>query len=133
VSVPHQLPDRWKDHAHVWHNEVVLAPRLNVRELKMVAREVGRRLQSTRGNAVLMIPQLGTGSYAMPGGPMNNPKDDKAYFTALKAAVPPTIEVVERPLHAEDPAFVAEAVDRLIALIERGRTATRRRRPAARR
>ncbi len=74
VSTPHQLPDRWKDHVHVWHNEVVLAPRLNVKELKMVAREVGKRLQSTRGNAVLMIPTLGTGSYAMPGGPMNDPE-----------------------------------------------------------
>jgi uncharacterized protein (UPF0261 family) len=29
VSTPHVLPDRWKHHAHVWHNEVVLAPRLN--------------------------------------------------------------------------------------------------------
>jgi uncharacterized protein (UPF0261 family) len=131
VSTPHQLPDRWKDHAHVWHNEVVLAPRLNVKELRTVAREIGKRLQGTTGNAVLMIPKLGTGSYAMPGGPMNDPKGDKAYFETLKAALPPTIEVVERDLHAEDPAFVEEAVDRLIALIEAGRsprrTATRRR------
>jgi uncharacterized protein (UPF0261 family) len=131
VSTPHQLPDRWKDHAHVWHNEVVLAPRLNVKELRTVAREIGKRLQGTTGNAVLMIPKLGTGSYAMPGGPMNDPKGDKAYFEALKAALPSTIEVVERDLHAEDPAFVEEAVDRLIALIEAGRsprrTATRRR------
>ena len=33
--------------------------------------------------------------------------------------MPRGIEVVERAAHAEDPAFVAEAVDRLIALIER--------------
>ena len=127
VSVPHQLPDRWKDHAHVWHNEVVLAPRLNVKELKMVAREIGQRLQTTRGNAVLMIPTLGTGSYAMPGGPMNDPKGDKAYFAALKAAVPSTIEVVERPCMPRIPTFVEEAVDRLIGLIEAGsKTAPRR-------
>ena len=118
VSTPHQLPDRWKDHRHVWHNEVVLAPRLNVKELKLVAREIGKRLQTTRGDAVLMIPKLGTGSYAMPGGPMNDPKGDAAYFAALKAAIPATIEVVERDLHAEEPAFVDECVDRLIGLIE---------------
>jgi uncharacterized protein (UPF0261 family) len=94
VSVPHQLPDRWKHHAHVWHNEVVLAPRLNVKELRSVAREIGKRLQSTTGNAVLMIPTLGTGSYAMPGGPLNDPKGDRAYFDALKAAVPDGIEIV---------------------------------------
>lgn len=120
VSTPHQLPERWKDHRHVWHNEVVLAPRLNVRELKQVAREIGSRLQATRGNAVLMIPTLGTGSYAMPGGPLNDPKGDKAYFAALAAAVPSTIEIVERDRHAEDPAFVEEAVNRLVALIDAG-------------
>jgi uncharacterized protein (UPF0261 family) len=119
VSTPHALPDRWKGHRHVWHNEIVLAPRLNARELRQVAREAGRRLQSTRGNAVLMLPLLGTGRYAMPGGPLNDPDGDKAFFAELKAHLPPAIEVVERNAHAEDPAFVGEAVDRLIALIER--------------
>ncbi len=119
VSTPHVLPDRWKTHKHVWHNEVVLAPRLNARELRQVAREAGKRLQSTRGNAVFMIPTLGTGRYAMPGGPLNDPIDDAIFFAELKAHMPSTIEIVERAAHAEDPAFVEEAVDRLIALVER--------------
>jgi uncharacterized protein (UPF0261 family) len=118
VQTPHVVPPRWKNHRHVWHNEVVLAPRLNARELRQVAREAGRRLQSTRGNAVLMIPTLGTGRYAMPGGPLHDPEDDAIFFAELKAHVPRTIEIVERAAHAEDPAFVAEAVDRLIALVE---------------
>lgn len=132
VSVPHQLPERWKYHAHVWHNEVVLAPRLNVKELRMVAREIGKRLQTTTGNAVLMIPRLGTGSYAMPGGPLNDPKGDRAYFEALKQALPSTIPVVERDLHAEDPAFVEEAVDTLIGLIEQRGSRAAGRRPRRR-
>ena len=99
--------------------EVVLAPRLNDRELRMVAREAGRRLQSTKGNAVLMIPTLGTGRYAMPGGPLNDPKSDARFFAELKTHLPKTIDVVERKAHAEDPAFVEEAVDRLIGLVER--------------
>jgi uncharacterized protein (UPF0261 family) len=119
VPTPHVLPERWKTHKHVWHNEVVLAPRLNDRELKQVAREAGRRLHHTRGNAVLMIPTLGTGRYAMPGGPLNDPASDTVFFDAIKASLPPTIEVIERPRHAEDPVFVEEAVDRLIAMIER--------------
>ncbi|HEX6211449.1 MAG TPA: Tm-1-like ATP-binding domain-containing protein, partial [Methylomirabilota bacterium] len=119
VQTPHVVPERWRHHRHVWHNEVVLAPRLDVEELRAVAREAGRRLQSTRGNAVLMIPRLGTGRYAMPGGPLNDPASDAEFFAELKRRVPKTIEVVERDAHAEDPAFVAEAVDRLIALIER--------------
>ena len=55
----------------------------------------------------------------MPGGPLNDPDGDAISFAELKAHVPSGIEVVERAAHAEDPAFVAEAVDRLVALVER--------------
>lgn len=123
VSVPNQLPDRWKDHLHVWHNPVVLAPRLNAQELKEVAAEIGKRLQATKGDAVLMVPKLGTGRYAMPGGPLHDPAGDAVYFAALKQGLPPTIELIERDLHAEDPAFVTEAVERLIMLIAKRRSA----------
>lgn len=115
---PHTVPERWRDHAHVFHNPVVLAPRLHVEEMRQVAREIGRRLQTTRGDAVLMLPTDGTGRYAMPGGPLRDPAGDAAFFAELRAVVPKTVTVVERPLHAEDPAFVRECVDRLVALIE---------------
>ena len=68
---------------------------------------------------VLMLPLAGTGSYARPGGPLHDPASDASFFAELKARVPSTLTVVERNTHAEDPAFVREAVDRLIALIER--------------
>jgi uncharacterized protein (UPF0261 family) len=118
-SVPHQIPKGYETHRHVWHNPVVFAPRLKPDELRRVAQEIGRRLQSTRRSAVLMLPMKGTGRYAMPGGPLNDPEGDAVFFSELKAGLPRGLEVVERDTHAEDPAFVAEAVDRLIALIEK--------------
>jgi len=118
TATPHQIPAGWETHRHVWHNPVVFAPRLKSEELRMVAQEIGRRLQSTTGNAVLMLPKLGTGRYAMPGGPLNDPEGDEVFFGELKARTPRSIYVVERDTHAEDPAFVEEAVDRLIGLIE---------------
>lgn len=130
VSTPNVLPDRWKEHRHVWHNPVVLAPRLLPEELKLVAAEIGRRLQHTQGNAVFMIPRLGTGRYAMPGGPLNDPAGDAIYFAELKANLPKTIELIERDAHAEDPAFVEEAIDRLIGLIEAKAGGKRGSRPA---
>jgi uncharacterized protein (UPF0261 family) len=126
VSAPHVLPPRWKRHKHVWHNEVVLAPRLNARELRLVAREAAARLHATRGDAVLMIPRRGTGRYAMPGGPLHDPQGDRVFFDELIARVPSTIEIVERDAHAEDPRFVEEAVDRLIGLIAQKSERTRR-------
>jgi uncharacterized protein (UPF0261 family) len=119
VDPPNTVPPRWQDHAYVFHNPVVLAPRLNAQEYVQVAREIGRRLQHTRGNAVLMLPRDGTGHYAMPGGPLRDVECDRAFFAELIARTPKTIEIVERDLHAEDPAFVREAVERLIGLIER--------------
>ena len=118
VNPPNTVPDRYKDHKHVFHNPVIFVPRLRSAEMVEVAREIARRLEHTRSNAVLMLPLAGTGSYAKPGGPLHDPVSDAAFFAELRARVPPTLAVVERNTHAEDPAFVGEAVDRLIALIE---------------
>ena len=118
VDPPSSVPDKYKHHKYVFHNPVIFVPRLQSAEMVEVAREIGRRLRHTRGNAVLMLPLAGTGSYAKPGGPLHDPASDRSFFAELRARVPPTMTVVERSTHAEDPAFVGEAVDRLIALIE---------------
>lgn len=115
---PGHVPEAWKDHVHLFHSPVVFVPRLRADEFTRVAREIARRLAHTRGRAVLMLPMLGTGRYAMPGGPLHDPASDAAFFAALEAELPPTIELVKRPAHAEDPEFVRECVERLIALVE---------------
>jgi uncharacterized protein (UPF0261 family) len=119
VDPPNSVPAKYKDHTHVFHNPVIFVPRLKAEEMITVARDIARRLEHTQGHAVLMLPLAGTGSYAKPGGPLHDAASDAAFFTELKARVPASLEVVERETHAEDPAFVREAVDRLIALIER--------------
>ncbi len=115
---PNQVPDRWKDHTYVFHNPVVFVPRLNDEEFVSVAEDIGKRLQSTKGRAVMMLPTDGTGSYAKPGGPLRDQGSDAAFFSALKGALPDSIEVVESNTHAEDPEFVRACVDRLIGMIE---------------
>lgn len=118
LVAPNAVPEEWKDHTYVFHSPVVFVPRLGAEEFVRVAHDIGGRLQHTKGKAVLMLPTDGTGSYARPGGDLRDTESDAAFFAALKDAVPDCIEVVERPTHAEDPAFVKECVERLIALIE---------------
>jgi uncharacterized protein (UPF0261 family) len=118
VDPPSSVPDKYKDYKYVFHNPVIFVPRLQSAEMVEVAREIARRLEHTKSKAVLMLPLAGTGSYAKPGGPLNDPVSDASFFAELKSRVPPALAVVERNTHAEDPAFVREAVDRLIALIE---------------
>lgn len=115
---PNEVPDKWKDHDWVFHSPVVFVPRLRAEEFVSVATDINKRLASTTGNAVLMLPTDGTGSYACPGGDLRDVESDAAFFAAIKEGVPDGIEVVEHHTHAEDPEFVRECVDRLIALIE---------------
>jgi uncharacterized protein (UPF0261 family) len=119
LSEPNVLPEKYKNHMNTFHSPIIAAPRLNSQELVEVAREIGKRLQHTRGNAVFMIPLRGTSRYGVEGGPLRDPAGDKAFFTALKESLPPTIEVVEVDAGAEDKAFVHQACDRLMGLIEK--------------
>lgn len=119
VDEPNVVPERYKDHKSVFHNPIIFAPRLSVDELGRVAVEVGKRLQGTRGDAAFLIPRGGVSRYSVSGGPLHDPASDAAFFDALKANLPATVEVVELDTHAEDDAFVREAVERLVAMIEK--------------
>ena len=118
VDPPNTVPDRYKNHQHVFHNPIVFVPRLGKDEMVELASDIADRLQYTKGSAVFMMPLGGTGSYAMEGGPLRDPEGDQAFFAALEEKLPSTIEIEKHDTHAEDPAFVKACVDRLIALIE---------------
>ena len=117
---PNVVPDKYRDHKHVFHSPVVFVPRLNREEIVRVAEDICRRLQSTTGKAVFMLPLRGVGRYSIPGGPLHDPESDAAFFAALRAGLPKSVEVVEVDAEAEAPAFVAAAVRRMIELVEAG-------------
>lgn len=119
LTVPNVVPEKYKDHINTFHSPIIAAPRLNAKEMVEVAREIGKRLQHTKGNAVFMIPLRGTSRYGVEGGPLRDPEGDKAFFAALKESLPKTIEIVEVDAGAEDEKFVRQACDRLIGLIEK--------------
>ena len=114
---PDAVPPEYEDHLYVFHSPVIFVPRLNREEAVRVAEEICRRLRGTRGKAAFMIPLRGVGRYSIPGGPLHDPEADAAFFAAIRAGLPSTIEVVEVDADAEDPAFVAEAVRRLVAML----------------
>jgi uncharacterized protein (UPF0261 family) len=119
---PNVVPERYRQHKHVFHSPVIFVPRLNREEFVQVAEEVCRRLQGTRRNTVFMLPLRGVGRYSIPGGPLHDPESDQAFFSAIRAGLPSSVEIVEIDAHAEDPAFVREAVHRLVGMLEVERT-----------
>ncbi|MBM4186360.1 MAG: UPF0261 family protein [Gemmatimonadetes bacterium] len=115
-----EVPEKYRGHRYVFHSPVIFVPRLNREEIVRVAEAICSRLRSAGGKAVFMLPLRGVGRYSVPGGPLHDPESDAAFFEALRAGLPPGVEVVEVDADAEAPSFVGEAVRRLIGLMEAG-------------
>ena len=114
---PNVVPERFKDRLHTFHNPIIFAPRLNAEEMRLVAASICERLQHTRGDAVMYLPLRSTSRYGAEDGPLRDPESDAAFYAALKEGLPDSVEVVEVDADAEDPAFVDQAVDRLLAML----------------
>jgi len=118
LTEPNTIPERYRNHAVAFHNPIILAIRLEAEEMVAVAQEVNKRLSHTTDKAYFMMPKRGMSRYAVQGAHLHDPIGDEAFLATIKAGLPDNIELLERDLHAEDPAFVREAVERLISLIE---------------
>lgn len=115
---PHTVPAPFNTRTLIRHSPQITDVRLNKEEMADVGREVARRLQYTKGDAVFMIPTGGYDSYAVAGEGFHDPDADAAFAEELKRNLPSNIRIVERHTHIDDPAFATEAAETLIRLIE---------------
>jgi uncharacterized protein (UPF0261 family) len=114
---PETVPSPYNTRTLIRHSPQITDVRLNKQEMAEVGKEVARRLQSTKGNAVFMIPTAGYDSYAVKGLGFYDPEADAAFVEALKQGLPKSIRLIERDTYIEDPAFAVEAAQTLINLI----------------
>jgi len=115
---PETVPERYRDRRLVRHSPQITDLRLNRDEMAKVGREVGRRLASTKDDAVFLIPKAGYDSYATEGEAFFDLDADEAFVEALRGSVPERIAVIERDLDINDPAFATEAAKALIGLMQ---------------
>ena len=115
---PETVPARYQGRTLIRHSPQITDLRLNKEEMAEVGREVARRLQHTKGEAVFLIPAAGFDSYSVEGQGFHDPEADQAFVDELKAGLPANFTILERETHVEDPAFAVEAAQRLISLIE---------------
>jgi uncharacterized protein (UPF0261 family) len=116
---PETVPAPFNTRTLIRHSPQITDVRLNAEEMTAVGKEVARRLQHTRDEAIFMIPTAGYDSYAVAGGGFHDPTADQAFVDTLKANLPANFTVIERNTHIDDPAFATEAAKRLIRLIEK--------------
>jgi uncharacterized protein (UPF0261 family) len=115
---PHTVPAPFNTRTLIRHSPQITDVRLNRDEMAQVGREVARRLQFTKSDAVFMIPTAGYDSYAVAGEGFHDPEADNAFVDELKKGLPSNIRIVERSTHIDDPAFATEAAETLMRLIE---------------
>jgi uncharacterized protein (UPF0261 family) len=116
---PETVPKRYQGRTLIRHSPQITDLRLNKEEMAEVGRELARRLQHTRDEAIFMIPTAGYDSYAVEGMGFYDPEADTAFVAELKANLPGNFQIIERDTHIEDPAFAAEAAELLISLIKK--------------
>ncbi len=114
---PETVPPPFNTRTLIRHSPQITDVRLNKEEMVEVGKEVARRLQYTKGDAVFLIPTAGYDSYAVKGMGFYDPQADAAFVAALKKDLPKNIRVIERDTHIEDPAFAVEAAQMLIEMI----------------
>ena len=115
---PETVPEKYQGRTLVRHSPQITDLRLNKEEMAAVGKEMARRLQHTRHEAVFLIPTAGYDSYAVEGGAFYDPAADAAFVAELRAGLPENIRVIERDTHIDDPAFATEAAELLLSLIE---------------
>lgn len=118
VEEPNQVPAGYEDHQVTWHSPFIFVPRLNQQEQHQIAENIADRLKHSTTKTVFMMPLKGVSSYSAQGGELFNAELDAQYWDSLQQTLPKTIKLESCELTAEDPAFVKQAVETLIDLIE---------------
>jgi len=112
------VPERWKDHAYVFHNPIILAPRMDADDMRVIARETAKRLANAKRDTCFMVPTRSFSRYGIEAGPLRDPAADAAFTDELRKHLPATVELIEVDADAEDPVFVEACIERLCAMIE---------------
>ena len=118
IVPPNEVPEKYSTHKYTFHTPIILAPRLKSDEMVRVAKEIITRLTDTKIKAYFIVPTKGVSRYSAEGMVLEDQESDEAFFNVIRSSLPDNFELIERETHAEDPAFVREAVDLLISLIE---------------
>lgn len=114
------VPERFKGRLFHEHNAQVTLMRTTVDENRQIGEWMGRKLDAAPGRWTLVIPQQGVSALDAPGKPFHNPEALAALVAGLKSQLTAKTghQVVQCPLHINDPAFADRLVLEYQKLVE---------------
>ncbi len=114
---PETIPEKFRGRKTVRHSALFTNVRTNKEEMVALAKEQAKRVNPAKGPVEWFIPTKGFCSYSIEGGPLYDPEVDKVYVDTLKNELRADIPVYLREVDVNDPGFVTEAAEHLIAMM----------------
>ena len=102
---PETLPERYKDRTICYHNPQATLPRMNAGELRLVARTIADKLNSSSGPVRFLVPLRGFSSPDCLGNVFYDPEADLAFVECIRDSLKPQIAIKEIDAHINDPEF----------------------------
>jgi uncharacterized protein (UPF0261 family) len=120
-GAPATVPEKYRLEKRLFYewNPSVTLMRTNVAENRQMGEIFAQKANAAKGPVAFLIPLRGVSMLDGDGQPFCDREADQAMFGAIKANLKPEIPVVELDLNINDPAFAKQAVDMMLALIEK--------------
>jgi len=114
-----QLPPQWKERKHIIHNRNITLVRATADEMVLAAGFLAEKINRAIAPVRIMIPLRGFSEPNAVGKPFYDPDTDREFIRALKQNVRSGVEIIEMDAHINDDAFVLEAVNQMLEMLEK--------------
>ena len=114
------VPDRLKDRPVHVHNRLIASATSDPPLRREIAQAIAARLAKSTGPTCLLLPTAGVQAWDRPGEALHDPQGLAAFCEALRAAVEPPVELLERPLHINDAGFCETVLKVFDDWVDRG-------------
>ncbi len=112
----------WKKRNYIVHNRNITLVRATAREMTRAAAFLAAKANRAVGPVKIMIPLRGFSEPNAEGKQFFDPVTDRLFVKTLKDRLKSDIEVIEADAHINDDAFIGQAVDLMMYMLDESQT-----------
>ena len=117
VNFGADVPQEFDGRKFYVHNPTVTLMRTTPDENRRLGEEIARKAAASTGPTAIVLPLKGVSAVDQAGQPFDDPAAREALFAAIRQHHR-AVELLELPLHINDPEFAEAAARRLIAMMD---------------
>ena len=111
------IPEKWRDRKMYYHNPKFTLVRPSHGEMKKIAEEFCKKLNSAKGPVKVILPLLGMSIGGLKGGSTHDPEGDKIFFKTLKNCLNDNILVIEEKMHVNEEGFADRVFKEFLSIL----------------